>query len=62
MITIKLEDILYVKKALDALMALNRNSTSDDIHHAKMQAISAEVFVDIVLRRLGSIELEVTTK
>lgn len=57
---IYVEDIFRMKEAIDALMALNNRSTGEDIHHSKMVAIPAQVAIERILRKLESIQLEVT--
>ena len=58
---IRMEYILRMKEAVDALMALDCAKASfDDIARAKMTAVPAEVALKRIMKEIGEMEAEVT--
>jgi len=54
------DDILAMKAAVDALMALDLYQTNPlDIHRAQMKAVSAEVKLKRIFNEMSDIEVEV---
>jgi hypothetical protein len=59
-VKIDVSELLDIKAAIDALMALDRNSDSQDIHRAKMAAINGELAIKYILLEIKPVEVEVT--
>ena len=58
---IRIEYILRLKEAVDALMALDCAAASfDEIAKAKMAAVPAEVALKRIMKEIGEMEAEVT--
>jgi hypothetical protein len=59
---IRMEYILRMKDAVDALMALDCATASfDEIARAKMIAVPAEVALKRIMREIGEMEAEVVS-
>lgn len=58
---ILMSDILRMKDAIDALMALSSKADGEEIHQAKMKAIQGDISAKYLMMQIGLMEAEVVS-